>query len=49
MIDTKEKYNSIKDSVGKMPVWPDFESIKMFNNVVVVKLGKEEGMPIYFE
>jgi len=49
MIDTKEKLNSIKDSINKMPVWPDYESVKMFNNIVVVKLGKDKGAPLYFE
>lgn len=46
---TKEKYDSVKDSIANMPAWPDSESIKMINNVVVVKLGKEKGGPMYFE
>ncbi len=49
MIETKAQFNSIKDSINKMPIWPNFESIKMINNVVVVKIGAEEGMPISVE
>lgn len=49
MIDTKEKYNIVKDSIAKMPVWPDYESVKMFDNIVVVKLGNEKGMPLSVE
>lgn len=49
MIDTKEKFSFIKDSIAKMPIWPDYESVKMFNNIVVVKLGKDRGAPLYFE
>ena len=39
MIDNKEIYLRIKDSIGSMPIWPKKESVKMINNVVVVKLG----------
>lgn len=49
MIDTKEKYYSIKDSIDKMPIWPDYESVKMVNKIIIVKLGKEKGMPISVE
>ena len=49
MIDSKEKFDMFKDSINKMPVWPNYESIKMFNDVVVVKLGNEKGAPLYFE
>jgi hypothetical protein len=49
MINTKEEFDTIKDSINNMPIWPDAESIKMFNNIVVVKLGKDKGMPLYFE
>jgi hypothetical protein len=49
MLESKENLNQIKDSIVKMPVWPDYESIKMINNVVVVKLGKDKGAPLYFE
>lgn len=46
MIDTKEKFDVIRDSMAKMPTWPDYESVRMFNNIVVVKLGNEKGMPV---
>ncbi len=49
MIDTKEKYYSIKDSIDKMPIWPNYESVKMVNKIIIVKLGKEKGMPISVE
>jgi|694.fasta_scaffold00456_29 hypothetical protein len=49
MLESKETLNQIKDSIPKMTVWPDYESIKMINNVVVVKLGKDKGAPLYFE
>lgn len=50
MIDSKEKFDAIKDSITKMPIWPDSDCVKMFdNNVVVVKLGNEKGGPLYFE
>lgn len=46
LLDNKEKYYSIKDSIEKMPVWPNQESIKMINDVVVVKLGQNKGQPL---
>lgn len=49
MINTKEEFSIIKDSIDKMPIWPDPESVKMYKNIVVVKLGKDKGMPMYFE
>ncbi|AWI25075.1 glucosyltransferase domain-containing protein [Flavobacterium pallidum] len=49
MIDTKEQFNSVKDSIAKMPIWPNHESVKMFNNIVVVKLGNEKGSPLNIE
>jgi uncharacterized CHY-type Zn-finger protein len=49
MIDSKEKYYSIKDSIDKMPIWPDYESVKMVKKIIIVKLGKEKGMPISVE
>jgi hypothetical protein len=45
----KENFDIVKDSIAKMPVWPDSESVKMINNTVVVKLGKEKGGNLYFE
>jgi hypothetical protein len=49
MLDTQEKLNLVKDSIAGMPAWPDSESIKMFNGIVVVKLGNEKGTKLYFE
>lgn len=45
----KEKFDMVKDSIAKMPIWPDYESIKMINNTVIVKLGTEKGGNLYFE
>jgi hypothetical protein len=49
MIDTKEKLDLVKDSIANMPIWPNHESIRMFNGIVVVKLGQEKGAKLYFE
>lgn len=49
MIDNKEIYLRIKDSIGSMPIWPKKESVKMINNVVVVKLGNNKGSPLWVE
>lgn len=46
---TKEKFDVVKDSIEKMPLWPDYESIKMIDNTVIVKLGKDKGGALYFE
>ena len=45
----KEKFELVKDSIAKMPIWPDYESVKMINNTIVVKLGTEKGGNLYFE
>jgi Glucosyl transferase GtrII len=49
MIENLDLYNSIKDSIPKMPIWPNPESVKMINNVMVVKLGQNKGMPLFVE
>lgn len=49
MLESKEKLNVIKDSVAKMPIWPNYESVKMIDSTIVIKLGNEKGMPLYFE
>jgi hypothetical protein len=49
LIDNKETYLKIKDSINSMPVWPTKESVKLINNVMVVKLGNEKGMPLWVE
>lgn len=45
----KEQYDSVKDSISNMAVWPNEESIKMINGVVIVKLGDKKGAKLYFE
>ena len=47
--DMKDKYFGIKDAITKMPSWPDRGSIKMINEIVVVKLGSIKGAPLFFE
>lgn len=49
MIDKKEVYLKIKDSIEPMPIWPNRESVKMINDVIVVKLGKEKGARLWVE
>jgi low affinity Fe/Cu permease len=49
MINTKEQLDLVKDSIAKMPIWPNHDSVKMFNNIVVIKLGNEKGARLYFE
>jgi hypothetical protein len=49
IIDNNETYLKIKDSISSMPVWPKKESIKLINNVMVVKLGNEKGSPLWIE
>ncbi len=49
MIDNKEVYLKIKDSIGVMPVWPNRESVKKIKDVIVVKLGNEKGAPLWVE
>lgn len=46
---TKENFDAVKDSIPSMPIWPNPESVKMINNTVIVKLGNDKGMPLYFE
>ncbi len=49
MIDNKDVFLSIKDSINAMPIWPNKESIKKINAVIVVKLGTEKGSPLWVE
>jgi len=49
MIDNKEVYLKIKDSIEPMPVWPKKGSVKMIQDVMVVKLGKEKGANLWVE
>lgn len=49
MIDNKETYLKIKDSIESMPVWPAKQSVKLIDNVVIVKLGSVKGSPLPIE
>lgn len=49
LLNSKEDLNKVKDSIATMPAWPNPNSIKMINDIVVVKLGENKGMPMYFE
>jgi hypothetical protein len=49
ILNSKEELNKVKDSIAKMPAWPNSNSIKMIDNIIVVKLGDSKGMPMYFE
>lgn len=49
LLESKEKFDFFKDSISKMPTWPNHESIKLFKDVVVVKLGNNKGMSLNFE
>lgn len=48
-LDDKESYNKIKDSIQAMPVWPNTESIKKIENVVIVKISDTPGAPLPFQ
>ncbi|MGC4040939.1 MAG: glucosyltransferase domain-containing protein [Flavobacterium sp.] len=48
-LDNQQVYLGVKDSISAMPVWPNKESIKKVNNVVIVKIGDQEGAPLRFE
>jgi hypothetical protein len=45
----KEQYESIKDSINDLPIWPNEGSIKMINGVAVFKIGQKKGAKLYFE
>lgn len=49
MIDNKDTYLKIKDSISNMPTWPKQESIKLIDNVIIVKLGDAKGAPLPIE
>ena len=49
MIDSKDKYLEIKDSIDSLPVWPKQGYVKRINDVVVVKLGDTKGAPLWVE
>lgn len=49
LIDNKETYLKIKDSIKAMAVWPKKESVKMIENVMVIKLGNTKGTALQVE
>ncbi len=49
LIDDKGVLTAIQDSIAPMPVWPHLGSVKMINNVVVVKLNTEKGEKLWIE
>ncbi|AWM13666.1 glucosyltransferase domain-containing protein [Flavobacterium sp. NRK F10] len=48
-IDNKETFLKIADSIESIPIWPNPESIKKIDNVVIVRLGKEKGSKLSVE
>lgn len=46
MINDKETFLKIKDSISSMPLWPSRESVKMVDNVMIIRLGQEKGSPL---
>ena len=49
LIDNKESYLKIKDSISDMPEWPKKGAIKRIENVIIVKLGNTKGAPLWVE
>ncbi len=50
LVDDKEIYDKInQETLKNMPNWPDQNSIRFFDNVVVVKLGTSKGSLLPFE
>jgi hypothetical protein len=49
LLNSMEDLNKVKDSIATMPAWPNTNSIKMIEDIVVVKLGETPGMKMYFE
>lgn len=49
MIDNKETFEKIKDSLQDIPVWPEKGSIKRIDNVIIVKLGAKKGAKLWVE
>jgi hypothetical protein len=48
-LDNKESFDQVKDSIQSMPIWPNKEAVKKFDNVVVVKIGDTPGAPLPFQ
>lgn len=49
MIDNKESWLEIKDSITDMPVWPRQGSVKRVGETVIVKLNSVKGAPLWVE
>ena len=45
----KEAFDKVKDSIQAMPIWPNKEAIRKFDNVIVVKIGESAGAPLPFQ
>jgi len=48
-LDDKDAYNKVKDSIPSMPKWPNPESIKKVDNVMIIKIGDTEGAKLPFQ
>jgi len=48
-LDNKEAFDKVKDSIQAMPIWPNKEAIRKFDNVIVVKIGESAGAPLPFQ
>ncbi|MXV38283.1 hypothetical protein GO491_06275 [Flavobacteriaceae bacterium Ap0902] len=49
VIDKEEIYDQIKDSIPRMPKWPNEGSIWKKDNIVVVKFSQTAGAPLNFQ
>ena len=49
IIDNKESWLKIKDSITTMPVWPRQGSVKRIGETVIVKLNSVKGAPLWVE
>jgi len=48
-ITNKEDFLKIKDSINSMSTWPRKESVKLFGDVIVIKLGNVKGAKLAVE
>lgn len=46
-VDNKEAYTKAIETAKLMPIWPNRQAIQKKDNVVVIKLGNEEGVKLY--
>ena len=49
IIDSKDLFLKIRDSISDMPVWPKPGSVKQVNDVMIVKLGNVKGHALWVE